>query len=106
MITHGGNAELVDTNGEQLLFKEVESETADARNVQKYYAVKLSQGAKLQNAVLWLKIILLWPKSGIQRKTVSLLQMISPLNDSKMFGGNVPNADTNGKPHPTTEVKV
>ena len=96
----------MDTNGEHLLFKEAESEIAAARNVQKYYAEKLSQGAKLQHAVLWLKIILRCPKSGIQRKMESLLQMISPLNDSKMFGGYVLSADTNGKPHLTTEVKA
>ena len=102
----GGNAELVGTNGEQLLFTEVESETADARNVQKYYVVKPSQGAKLQNAVLWLKTILHCPKSGIQRKMENLLQMISLLNDSKIFGGYVLSAVMNGKPHPTAGAAV
>ena len=36
----------------------------------------------------------------------NLPQMISRLNDSKMFGGYVLSADTNGKPHLTTEVKA
>ena len=96
----------MDTNGEQLLFTEVESVRADARNVQKYCAEKPSQGAKLRSEVLWLRTIQHWPKSGIQRKMENLPQMISRLNDSKMFGGYVLSADTNGKPHLTTEVKA